>query len=151
MFFSKKDPSIITSGTTTQCQILANMIERGRIIATQYEALFHENSEHPDYTGPMRNCSYHSFINAKCYFMNAVGYAILGLDGDLKTIMKGYKEQVARAKLGGNLGVMHLYTAASDMLGLPTQLLWDTDFQSHMGMLVDGVVTELRKPQRGYC
>lgn len=108
-------------------------------------------SSHPDSHGPLCNCSYHPFIKTNCFSINAIGYAILGLDGDFDTLMKKYREQIRRAKLGKEIGTMQLYTAVADMLGLPVKLLWDTDFQSYMGMFVDGVIDELRKPQRGYC
>lgn len=141
------------SGTNTQCQVLANMIERGiSAVNNVYREFFRTNPNlNPQTSEPVENWGFSPFFLAPCYNLNAIGYAILGLEGNCYEIVHNYREQLMRAQCTHSPKARQPYIACADMLGLPIELLWDTEFFASKRNDFDDVINELRKPQRGYC
>src|SRR5437868_4501611 len=117
--------SIVMGGNKTEREVLANLIERGRKSTLGCSEIFDENVELiPQVSEPIEEDGVSGFFLCHCYRLNAIGYAIMGLDGFLPHLAAAYEEQRLRAKVAKTPCQYPGYAAAADMLGLPIALLW---------------------------
>lgn len=131
------------SETNAQRQILAAMIERGRTRLNNTFSLIHTHE--PNDIRPITLGCY------GLYRLNLVGVAIIGLEDGAEVAVKQYAEMVDTMQ-AQTFHHLHIeYAAAAAILGLPSQLLWETDFQAHIGLSIDSIIEKLRKPQDGCC
>lgn len=143
-FQPRKEKSLITSGSKIQREALALLIERGlQMESDQVEILSHHEFLHPDQHDPLIPAFSPFFGWGGC--ANLIGLAVMGLQGDFPQIAHEYLHHRSRLSAAKRPAQNIPYAAASEMLGLPVQLLWDTQFQNFFGMDFAGVLDELRR------
>lgn len=137
--------SLITNGTKNQRRALALFIERGMEVAETFGEFLTENHElDPRVSAPIMYHGFSPFFQVNCYYLNAIGYAVMGLEGDFPILIAAYREQLMRARVTKLSKERQPYAAAADMLGLPTELLWEVEFLASFGYMIPGVLDELR-------
>lgn len=125
---------------------LSLLIERGLEAQKKYPNILSEELVIDPYDAFPIICTAHPpYVVKNCYGITGIGYALMGLEGEIDSIATSCRESYFRARAAKNPPLIPEIAAASDMLGVSEEILLEVNKACNKGLSFEEIISWLQE------